>query len=202
MSSSSMSPPPERKSGSRRWAAVALVLVLAGVVAALKVGQHRPSPEPLAAVMPPKPAAPAQQLAEPPPPPPPEPEPAAPPPAEAPKPAETPKAGPKRPKGCEVEECKGTVSVEIHSALGAKAGQVRGCYERALSHNAGLQGKVEVDVRIGPTGEVCSAALYKDGLNDPAVTSCVLQRFRSGTFPKPAGGCVDTRVPINFVPPQ
>ena len=200
--SSNMSSPPEQKSGSRRWAVLALVLVLAGVVAALKVGQSRPSPEPLAAVPPPKPAAPVKELAEPPPPPPPEPEPVAPPTPGASKPAEAAKAGPKRPKGCDVEECTGTVSVEIHSALGAKAGQVRGCYERALSHNAGLQGKVEVDVRIGPTGEVCSAALYKDGLNDPAVTSCVLQRFRSGTFPKPAGGCVDTRVPINFVPPQ
>jgi len=198
-----MSSPPERKRGSRRWAAGTLVLVLAAGVAALKVGQHRPSPEPSAAAAPPPSPAPAKDVAEPPPPPPPEPEAVAPPPpAEAAKPAETAKSGPKRPKGCDVEECRGTVSVEIHSALGAKAGQVRGCYERALSHNAGLQGKVEIDVRIGPTGEVCSTALYKDGLGDPSVTSCVLQRFRSGLFPKPAGGCVDTRVPINFVPPQ
>jgi hypothetical protein len=175
-----------------------VVVLLVGVALFLKLGRQ-PAQEPVA-VAAPHPAVPAAQLAEPPPPPP-EPEPVALPPEPA-KPVETPKAGPKRPKGCEVEECKGTVSVEIHSALGAKAGQVRSCYERALSRNAGLQGKIDVDVRIGPTGEVCTADLSKDTLKDPAVTSCVLQRFRSGLFPKPAGGCVDTRVPINFVPPQ
>jgi outer membrane biosynthesis protein TonB len=204
VSSPSLSSPPDAPSpkgggGGRALTVAAVVLVVIGGGLALTFGRH-PSQEPVVAAAPPKPA-PAPQLAEPPPPPPPEPEPVAPPP-EPTKPVEAPKAGPKRPKGCDVEECKGTVSVEIHSALGAKAGQVRGCYERALDRNAGLQGKVDVDVRIGPTGEVCSATLSKDTLKDPAVTSCVLQRFRSGLFPKPAGGCVDTRVPINFVPPQ
>ena len=179
---------------------VVIVAIVIGGALALTVGR-RPSPEPAAVAAPHPPAA-APQMAEPPPPPPPEPEPVAPPPPEPDKPLAAPKVGPKRPKGCDAEECKGTVSVEIHGALGAKAGQVRSCYERALSRNAGLQGKIDVDVRIGPTGEVCSAALSKDTLNDPAVTSCVLQRFRSGLFPKPSGGCVDTRVPINFVPPQ
>ena len=205
MSSSSLSSPPDAPSpkggrGGRILTVIAIVLVVSVGAIAINVGR-RPSQEPVAVAAAPHPPAPAQQLAEPPPPPPPEPEPVAPPPEPV-KPVETPKAAPKRPKGCDVEECKGTVSIEIHSALGAKAGQVRGCYERALGRNAGLQGKVEVDVRIGPTGEVCSAALSKDTLNDPAVTSCVLQRFRSGLFPKPSGGCVDTRVPINFVPPQ
>jgi hypothetical protein len=199
VSSPSMSPPPQASRGGRRWTAGALVVLLAGGVA-LWNSQHRSQPEPVAAAaVPPAPAA-KPQLAEPPPPPPPEPAPVAPPPEE-PKP-EPPKSGPKRPKGCDVEECAGNASVEIHSALRAKAGQVRSCYERALAHNAGLQGKVEVNVRIGPTGEVCSAGLSKDTLGDPSVTACVLQRFRSGQFPKPAGGCLDTVVPINFVPPQ
>jgi hypothetical protein len=44
--------------------------------------------------------------------------------------------------------------------------------------------------------------MAKDTLADPAVTNCVLQRFRSGKFPKPSGGCVDIALPINFVPAQ
>jgi len=178
-----------------------VVICLLGIyLLGIGLACQKPAPKPEPA---PPPPPPRQQLAEPAPPPPPEPDPTPAPPPEPSKPAEVRKAaGPKLPKGCEVEECKGTVSVELHSALGAKAGQVRGCYERALSHNAGLQGKVEIDVRIGPTGEACSAGMFKDGLGDPSVTSCVLQRFRSGVYPKPSGGCVDTRVPINFVPPQ
>jgi outer membrane biosynthesis protein TonB len=196
LSSPSLSPFPVL----RRVASAVAICALGAGLSGAGLGCQKPAPKPEPAPPPPPPRA---QLAEPAPPPPPEPEPT-PEPAPAPtKPADAPKvAGPKRPKGCEVEECKGSVSVELHSALGAKAGQVRGCYERALTHNAGLQGKVEIDVRIGPTGEVCSAGMFKDGLGDPAVTSCVLQRFRTGVYPKPSGGCVDTRVPIHFVPPQ
>ncbi len=204
MTSPSLSPsPPESRGGGAKVAIIAGIGV--AVLAAVLVPRlsSKPAPEPAPAPAPASTAKPAAQLSEPPPPPPPEPEPeqavvAAP---EA-KPAEAPKAGPKKPKGCEVQECKGNAGVDIHGALRAKAGQVRSCYERALAHNAGLQGKVEVDVRIAPSGEVCSASIAKETLGDPAVLSCVLQRFRSGQFPKPAGGCIDTRVPINFVPPQ
>ena len=199
----SPSPPESRGRGTKRAIIIAGVTLVALGAALMPVFSSKPAPEPAPAAAPVSTAKPASQLAEPPPPPPPEPEPepaavAAP---EA-KPAEAPKSGPKKPKGCDVEECKGNAGVEIHGALRAKAGQVRGCYERALAQNAGLQGKVEVDVRIAPSGEVCSASIAKETLGDPAVLSCVLQRFRSGQFPKPAGGCIDTRVPINFVPPQ
>jgi outer membrane biosynthesis protein TonB len=185
-------------------AAVTIALLIAALVPLLM--SSKPTPEPASPPAVAKVPTPAAHLAEPPPPPPPEPEPepaavAAPAASEV-KAADAPKSGPKKPKGCEVEECKGAATVEIHGALRAKAGQVRSCYERALAHNAGLQGKIEVDVRIAPSGEVCSTSIAKETLGDPAVLSCVLQRFRSGQFPKPSGGCIDTRVPINFVPPQ
>lgn len=201
MTSPSLSPSPPESRGTKRAIIIAGVTLVALGAALVPVFSSKPAPEPAPAPAPvstPRPA-----LAEPPPPPPPEPEPEpAPVAAPEPKPADTPKSGPKKPKGCDVDECKGSAGVDIHGALRAKAGQVRGCYERALAHNAGLQGKVEVDVRIAPSGEVCSASIAKETLGDPAVLSCVLQRFRSGQFPKPAGGCIDTRVPINFVPPQ
>jgi hypothetical protein len=88
----------------------------------------------------------------------------------------------------------------LRSALAAKAGQARGCYERALRQNTMLQGRLVVNVRVGPQGQVCSAGIGQNALGDPGVASCVLQMFRAGTFPPAQGGCVDTAVPMNFVP--
>jgi hypothetical protein len=96
--------------------------------------------------------------------------------------------------------CNGRETAELLSALGAKAGQARSCYEKALSNNGALAGRLEVAVRVSPTGSACSASIGKDGLGDAAVTSCLLSRFRSGKYPQPTGGCVDVSVPMNFMP--
>jgi hypothetical protein len=96
--------------------------------------------------------------------------------------------------------CKGEVTPVLRAQLGSTAGSVRGCYERALRQNQMLQGKLVVAVKIGQHGQACGASLASDTLGDPAVASCVLQKFRSGTFPAPVGGCVDVNVPISFMP--
>ncbi|HEX4338618.1 MAG TPA: AgmX/PglI C-terminal domain-containing protein [Polyangiaceae bacterium] len=96
--------------------------------------------------------------------------------------------------------CKGDAPAALRSALAGAAGSVRGCYERALRQNQMLQGKLMVAVKVGAQGNTCGASLASDTLGDGAVASCVLQKFRSGTFPAPIGGCVDVQVPINFTP--
>src|SRR5690349_9531113 len=96
--------------------------------------------------------------------------------------------------------CKGEAPAGLRSALAGAAGSVRGCYERALRQNQMLQGKLMVAVKVGAQGQTCGASLASDTLGDGAVASCVLQKFRSGTFPAPIGGCVDVQVPINFTP--
>jgi outer membrane biosynthesis protein TonB len=101
--------------------------------------------------------------------------------------------------GCNAE-CNGKDPGSIRSALQGRAGQARGCYERALRNNSTLQGKLLVSVKIGPDGQVCSASIAENSLGDPAVATCVVQMFRSGGFPRPTGGCVDAAIPINFVP--
>ena len=63
-----------------------------------------------------------------------------------------------------------------------------------------LQGKIVVSIRVGPSGQVCSANIASNSVGDPGVASCVLGMFRSGTFPAPEGGCVDAQVPMNFIP--
>jgi hypothetical protein len=109
------------------------------------------------------------------------------------------KKRPSGPRGC-AGACKGTSNAQLAGALQGAAGQARGCYERALRQNALLQGKLMVAVRVSPGGAICSSGIASDSLGDPSISSCVLQKFRSGTFPKPNGGCVDIHVPINFKP--
>jgi TonB family protein len=91
-------------------------------------------------------------------------------------------------------------SAMTRAGLSGKAGQARGCYERALRNNNALQGRLTVSVRVGPQGQVCSAAVASNSLGDPGVASCVVQMFRSSSFPPPQGGCMDAQVPMNFVP--
>jgi hypothetical protein len=171
-----------------------IAVALGGGLLVWRSTQQRPEPDPapLAA----KPAVPPPPLFEPPPPPPLEEPTPEPPPEPKPEP-EKPTA--RRDTACD-GECNGTVTAELSSALHGKAGQARSCYERALSHNSSLSGKLVASIRVGPSGSICSASAGNDTLGDAAVTNCVLSRFRSGKFPKPTGGCVDVAVPINFVP--
>jgi hypothetical protein len=99
--------------------------------------------------------------------------------------------------GC-AASCSGDAPAGLRAALAGAANSVRGCYERALRQNETLQGKLVVAVKVGPHGAACGASLASDTLGDPSVASCVLSKFRSGTFPAPIGGCVDVKVPISF----
>lgn len=194
--STSLPPVPKKDSAGRR-VAVVVVLVACAVLGFLAwKALQKPALEPLP---PPAAVAPKAPALEPPPPPPEE-APAPPPPEEA-KPEPAKPSAPRKDTFCD-GECRGTETPELLSALRARAGQARSCYERALTHNSSLSGSVVLNVRVSPTGTTCSASMAKDTLGDPAVTNCVLQRFRSGKFPKPTGGCVDVALPINFVPAQ
>jgi outer membrane biosynthesis protein TonB len=142
-----------------------------------------------------KPPAPKKLDHAPPPPPPVVPE------ASAPQPTErkVQRAGRGAGGGCD-GECDGKVTSVLQSALQAKGFQGRGCYERALRQNPLLEGRLGIQVRVGPQGQVCSANVTADSFRDPGVSSCVLQLFRSASLPPPNGGCVDVQVPLNFIP--
>jgi hypothetical protein len=88
----------------------------------------------------------------------------------------------------------------LRDALRLRGASAKGCYNKALLSNSTLQGKLTVAVRVSPSGAACSASVAADSLGDAAVSSCILQKFRSGSYPKPKGGCVDVQVPLNFVP--
>lgn len=92
---------------------------------------------------------------------------------------------------------EGEGNSSLSSAVQAAAAGARGCYNRALQKGE-VQGRMNVSVQVGSTGQVCSAAISNDSVGSPQVSSCVLSRFQGRSFPPPTKGCVVVNVPINF----
>jgi len=187
-------PPPPKSGGSGPIiiAAVLMLLLIGGLIVWKVTGSSEPAKTdtPVAAA-----TTAAPTLDEPPPPPPPPPvvEDAA-------KPEEKKKVGVvSGPNPCS-KECTGTATSALTSALAGRAGQSRSCYEKALSSNATLEGTLTVGVKVGLAGQVCSARVVADGLHDPGVSNCVVNRFAGSTFPAPQGGCAEVNVPLRFMP--
>ncbi|MDB4946017.1 MAG: hypothetical protein JWP97_5551 [Labilithrix sp.] len=104
---------------------------------------------------------------------------------------------------CDVKQCTGTATTDVESALAFRAKQSHRCYDNALAQDPTLRGKMSISVRIGANGQACSASATNNELaSNPGVATCVVNNFRSTSFPAPKGGCVDVSVPINFVPRQ
>ena len=97
-------------------------------------------------------------------------------------------------------KCSGSGNTAISTAISARAGAARPCYERALRVNSALQGKLMVSVRVDPQGNVCGASVTQDAIHSPEVINCVLGIFRTAKFPAPSGGCLEVQVPLSFVP--
>jgi hypothetical protein len=103
--------------------------------------------------------------------------------------------------GCEGKCSQGYSTPELGQALQARAGQARRCYNQALSQDSSLKGHVSINVRIGPSGNVCSATVGANDMGSPNVANCAANVFRTAAgYPAPRGGCVDANVPLNFKP--
>lgn len=96
--------------------------------------------------------------------------------------------------------CDGEASAALKTALAGRGGAGRRCYEKALSQNPLLKGRMTMHVRVGTNGSVCAASVTRDELHDPGLTNCILGVFRSSMLPSPTNGCVEADVPLNFVP--
>lgn len=115
-------------------------------------------------------------------------------------------AGPKKvvaaSTGCEARVCNGTATAELTNALSFRARQARRCYESVLAQDPTLHGKLTLALKVGTTGQVCSASVVSNELGSSAVANCIVDRYRSAPFPAPKGGCIQVNVPINLVPNQ
>ncbi|MBT3220192.1 MAG: AgmX/PglI C-terminal domain-containing protein, partial [Proteobacteria bacterium] len=79
--------------------------------------------------------------------------------------------------------------------------QIRYCYQRELTKNPSLGGKIVVKFVIAKDGTVSKANIKETTMGNPAVEECVLGRFRRMQFPKPkGGGIVIVSYPFLFSP--
>ena len=91
----------------------------------------------------------------------------------------------------------GSSNATLNGAIRSRAGTAQGCYQRAL-RDGGSQGTITVAVSVGSDGAVCGANVVGDTLNNPAIASCVIGKFRGSSYPPPTSGCVTVQVPITF----
>lgn len=83
----------------------------------------------------------------------------------------------------------------IAEVIKRNIGQVRYCYERQLSSNPDLYGKIVVRFTIGAAGDVSEPRIDSSTLKSAMVEGCVLRRLASWKFPQPKGG---TQVRVSY----
>ncbi|MEM7678601.1 MAG: AgmX/PglI C-terminal domain-containing protein, partial [Myxococcota bacterium] len=84
---------------------------------------------------------------------------------------------------------KGSLSkAEIARVIRRNLARFKFCYEKQLTSNPNLGGKISVYFTIAPTGSVARASVRETSMNEATVEGCVLKVMRSLKFPKPKGG--------------
>lgn len=83
----------------------------------------------------------------------------------------------------------------VNSIIKSHLGNILYCYERQLSADPSLKGKLKVKFEIGAQGRVVSQAVLEKSLYNAKVEGCVLSQVASWNFPKPDGG---TKVVVTY----
>jgi outer membrane biosynthesis protein TonB len=98
-------------------------------------------------------------------------------------------------------ECDGEVNkTQVRKVFMQNERQVRACYERRLKVNNILQGRLDVEVRLGQTGSV-DAVRIGGTLRDNEVHACVRRAAQSWEFPAlESGRCVTVGIPFHLTP--
>jgi hypothetical protein len=79
--------------------------------------------------------------------------------------------------------------------------QIRYCYQRELTKNNSLAGKIVIKFSIAKDGTVSSAQTKSTSMNNGAVEGCIEKRFLTMQFPQPkGGGIVIVSYPFLFSP--
>ncbi len=79
--------------------------------------------------------------------------------------------------------------------------QIRYCYQRELTKNPALGGKIVIKFTIAKDGTVSSASAKTTTMNNSAVETCIVGRFLRMQFPEPkGGGIVIVSYPFIFSP--
>ena len=98
-------------------------------------------------------------------------------------------------------EAKGSLDKDIiRRIVRAHISEVRFCYNRGLSKDPSLRGKVSIRFDIAPSGSVPVAVVADDTLADESVGHCIAKAVKRWTFPKPEGGTVVVTYPFVLEP--
>lgn len=79
---------------------------------------------------------------------------------------------------------------EISRVIRRNLPRFKYCYEKQLSSNPNLSGKISIYFTIAPTGTVPKASVRETSMNSKAVEDCTVQVMKSLKFPEPKGGGV------------
>jgi outer membrane biosynthesis protein TonB len=89
----------------------------------------------------------------------------------------------------------------IDAVIKQNMASIRYCYQRELTKNPSLSGKIAVRFVIAADGSVSSAQTKTSTMGNPAVESCITGRFMRFGFPQPkGGGIVIVSYPFLFSP--
>jgi hypothetical protein len=79
--------------------------------------------------------------------------------------------------------------------------QIKYCYQRELSKDPNLGGKITMKFVIAKDGSVSKASTQKSTMGSSTVESCINRRFQRFKFPEPKdGGIVIVSYPFVFAP--
>lgn len=96
----------------------------------------------------------------------------------------------------EESEISGGLDREVIAQyIKTQLGQILYCYERQLSANPDLYGKVAVRFTISGNGQVVTQAINDTTLKNTSVEGCILNKVAKWKFPEPKGG---TKVLVTY----
>ena len=111
---------------------------------------------------------------------------------------------PPKPVGPKAEVHVGGVTATVPVAnvdrvvAGLRA-RFRQCYQRGLDSDPSMSGKLVVVAKIGPNGEVSSAAMTSNSGLSEATVACVVRVLKPVQFDAPGGGGSTLSLPLTFV---
>jgi TonB family protein len=88
----------------------------------------------------------------------------------------------------------------IRQVILSNSKQLKSCYEKGLSSNQSLHGKVVLEWQINESGSVPQAKVKQSTIESAAVESCLLAALRGWRFPPaPAGQIAEVTYPMIFL---